>query len=99
MPSPPSIGPAAALAGALLLGAGVAAAEPDPLDPTRPPLPVIYNYGESETTRSLAMGGALRALGNATAAIYLNPSAMAETRVYHIEAQAQLAPETGRQLY
>jgi hypothetical protein len=90
---------AAALAGALLLGAAPAAAEPDPFNPAKLPTPVLYNYGENETTRSGAMGGALRALGNGTSALFLNPAAMTTTRVYHLEAQAQLSPEAGRQLY
>ena len=90
---------AAALTGALLLGATPAAADPDPFNPDRLPTQVLYNYGENETTRSGAMGGALRALGNGTSALFLNPSAMTTTRVYHIEAQAQLSPEAGRQIY
>ena len=89
----------AALAGALLLGAAPAAAEPDPFNPHRLPTQVLYNYGENETTRSGAMGGALRALGSGTSALFLNPAAMTTTRVYHIEAQAQLSPEAGRQIY
>ena len=90
---------AAALAGALLLGTAPAAADPDPFRPEKLPTPVLYNYGENETTRSGAMGGALRALGNGTSALFLNPSAMTTTRVYHIEAQTQLSPEAGRQVY
>jgi opacity protein-like surface antigen len=94
-----SAAPAAALVGALLLGPAPAAADPDPFNPTRLATPLLYNYGENETTRSGAMGGALRALGNGTSALFLNPAAMTTTRVYHVEAQAQLAPEAGRQLY
>ncbi|MEP7122336.1 MAG: hypothetical protein ABJE95_15550 [Byssovorax sp.] len=90
---------AAALAGALLLGAAPAAADPDPFNPDRLPTQVLYNYGENETTRSGAMGGALRALGSGTSALFLNPAAMTTTRVYHIEAQAQFSPEAGRQIY
>src|SRR4051794_32105113 len=73
-----------------------ASADPDPLDPTRLPPQVIYNYGENETTRSAAMGGALRALGSGTSAVLLNPAAMLETRVYHSGAVLQFTPETGR---
>lgn len=90
---------AAALAGALLLGSAPAAADPNPFIPEKLPTAVLYNYGENETTRSGAMGGALRALGNGTSALFLNPATMTTSRVYHIEAQAQLSPEAGRQLY
>ncbi len=65
------------------------ALDPSPLEPG-----VIYNYGESETARSGAMGGALRALGDGTTGIFLNPAAMAQSRVYHIEARTQITPET-----
>jgi len=63
------------------------------------PAPFAFNYGETETTRGVAMGGALRAAGNGTTAPYMNPAGMAMTRVYHIEAQAQVTPEYGRQVY
>jgi hypothetical protein len=86
----------AALAGALALGGAVhpAAADPTPLPPQ-----LAYAYGESETPRAAAFGGALRALGNGTAAVFTNPSAMLETRVYHLEALAQVSPEARRQVY
>jgi hypothetical protein len=83
----------------LLVAPGVASADPDPLDPTRLPPPVIYNYGENETTRSAAMGGALRALGNGTSAVFLNPADMVETRVYHAGTLAQITPETRRYIF
>src|SRR5262249_24725711 len=50
----------------------------------------------SETPRSAAMGGALRALGGGSAGIFLNPAALVTTRVYHIEAMTQYTPETHR---
>jgi len=90
---------AGGLAAALLLAPAAASADPDPLDPKRLPPQVIYNYGENDTTRSAAMGGALRAIGNGTSAVILNPADMAETRVYHASATAQFTPETGRQMY
>jgi hypothetical protein len=91
-----SSGKAAALAAGLSGGVaalvpGVAAADPSPLDAN-----IITDYGESETPRSAAMGGALRALGAGSAGIFLNPAAMATTRVYHIEALTQYTPETHR---
>ncbi|MEO7331097.1 MAG: hypothetical protein ABI193_21150, partial [Minicystis sp.] len=94
---------AAFVAGAALcttwFTAGPAAAEPDALYPDRLPTPIMYNYGENETTRSAAMGGALRALGNGTTGVFLNPASMAQTRVYHIEASAQVTPETQRYVF
>ncbi|WP_437297064.1 hypothetical protein [Sorangium sp. So ce426] len=82
-------------AGALLMAsaAGPAAAA-DELPPQ-----LAYAYGENETPRAAAFGGALRALGNGTSAVFLNPSAMVETRVYHLQALFQGSPEAGRHAY
>lgn len=90
------LGPwALALAGAAaLIAPGRAAAEPTKLPPQE-----AYSYGENETARIAAFGGALRALGNGTASLFVNPSAMAESRVYHLEALAQVSPEARRQVY
>ncbi len=63
------------------------------------PATFAYNYGETETPRAAAMGGALRAAGNGTTAPFMNPAGMTLTRVYHIEAQAQVTPEFGRHAY
>lgn len=82
------------VAGLSLLAPGTAAADASPLPP-----PIVYNYGEHETPRSAAMGGALRAMGSGTDGIFLNPAALPEARVYHIQALAQVTPETGRQVY
>jgi len=60
------------------------------------PVPFGFNYGELDTTRSGGMSGALRAAGNGTTAIFLNPAAMTLTRIYHIEAIANVTPEFGR---
>ena len=60
---------------------------------------VGYNYGEIETGRSAAMGGALRALGNAVTGLYTNPANIALTRVYHLQGLAQIWPEARRQTY
>lgn len=57
---------------------------------------VAHAYGEYETPRSLAMGGALRALGNGTTAIFFNPANMSLTRLYHIEASGSIRPEATR---
>jgi hypothetical protein len=77
-----------------LLAPDLARADASPLEP-----PIIYNYGENETPRSAAMGGALRAMGTGTTGLFLNPAALAEARLYHLQALAQGTPETGRQVY
>lgn len=59
---------------------------------------VVYDYGESQTPRGAAMGGALRALGTGTNALFQNPAGLAAAPVYHIEALSQLTPETRRWL-
>jgi hypothetical protein len=68
-------------------------------DPTELPAPFAYNYGETETTRSAAMAGAARALGNGTTAPFMNPATMAMAQLYHIEALGQWTPEAHRQVY
>jgi hypothetical protein len=83
---------AVALWGFALLAPGRARAQ-SPLPPA-----VIYNYGETETPRSAAMGGALRAAGLGSTAVFLNPAAMPEAQTYHIEAMLSGTPET-RALY
>jgi hypothetical protein len=55
-----------------------------------------YDLGEIPTARSVAMGGALTALGVSTPALFLNPANMALARVYHIEALGAVMPEAGR---
>jgi hypothetical protein len=57
---------------------------------------LAYGYGETENARSLAMGGALRALGSGTTATFLNPADIVETRMYHVEALGLLTPEATR---
>src|SRR5580692_9592992 len=68
-----------------------AAADPSPLDPA-----TIYNDGEAETPRSAGMGGTGRALGYGTTAAFLNPAALPDVRVYHLEALSSITPETRR---
>src|SRR5690349_7621159 len=60
---------------------------------------VGYDYGEIESARMAAMGGAMRALGNGVTGIYVNPASIALTRVYHLQALAQIWPEARRQSY
>ncbi len=86
---------AAAVVSVFVFGswAADAAAEDNVLAPQ-----LAYAYGENETARSLAMGGATRALGNGTTAVFSNPANMALTRLYHIEAMGQFTPEVTRAL-
>jgi hypothetical protein len=60
---------------------------------------VGYDYAEVSTGRSNAMGGAMRALGNGTTALYANPANIALARVYHLQALAAIWPESKRQSY
>jgi hypothetical protein len=60
------------------------------------PVPFSNNYAETETARTAAMGGAMRALGSGTAGMFLNPASIALTRVYHVEGILQTTPEVGR---
>lgn len=94
-----SLRKAAALAAGLWgglagLAPGVARADRSPLDAN-----VIYDYGELETPRSAAMGGAGYTLGSGTTGLFQNPASLATARVYHIEALTQYTPETRRWLF
>lgn len=90
---------AAALALAAVAPARQALADPTAVETTDTPSVFAYDYGEVETTRSSALSGALRAAGNGTTGIFLNPANLALTRVYHIEALGEITPEVGRQVY
>lgn len=85
---------AAVLSTAAFLAAGGSAAEPSKIPPE-----LAWNYGDVETARSTALGGAVRAFGPATTALYANPANLAATQVYHIEALGQIWPEGRRQSY
>jgi opacity protein-like surface antigen len=94
------LGAAAALGlVALATPAAHAQEEPSSLTSGEVPSPFAYGYGEVETTRAGAMGGAMRAAGNGTTAPFLNPANLTLTRVYHIEALGLVSPESGRQVY
>lgn len=89
-----------------LLSGGTAAAQEEeeggsgsPIVSGDAPSTFAFDYGDTETTRAAAMSGAMRAAGNGTTGIFVNPAAMTLTRVYHIEAQAQVTPEFGRHVY
>jgi len=60
---------------------------------------VAYNYGEIDSPRSTATGGAMRGLSSSVTALFVNPANMATSRVYHISAIGQFYPEGGRQSY
>jgi hypothetical protein len=60
---------------------------------------VGFDYGETETARVAAVGGAQRALGNSVGALFINPSGMTSARVYHLAALAQIWPEASRQSF
>jgi opacity protein-like surface antigen len=74
--------------------AQTAHAEPSSLVPE-----IGFNGGEMETGRAIAMGGAMRALGNAITGLYSNPANIALTHVYHLQGLAQIWPEARRQTY
>ncbi|MEZ4231263.1 MAG: hypothetical protein R3B89_18945 [Polyangiaceae bacterium] len=82
------------LGAAILVHALPASAEPSDVPPE-----IGFDYGDTETPRTAAMGGALRAFSSSTESIYINPANMAATRVYHIGALAALWPEASRQTY
>lgn len=71
-----------------------AAADPSKLKPE-----IGWNYGDIETARETALGGAVRGFGQSSTALYTNPANMASTQVYHLEALAQIWPEAKRQSY
>jgi hypothetical protein len=68
-------------------------------DPSSLPPEVGYNYQEIETPRITATNGANRALSNSTEALFNNPANMSSSRVYHLNALAQIWPEARRQSY
>jgi hypothetical protein len=72
----------------------IARADPSKLDPA-----IGYNYGEIETGRTVATGGAQRALSTSIGALFTNPANIARERVYHLGGFAQIWPEARRQSY
>jgi hypothetical protein len=78
----------------IVVCAPAAGAEQSQLSPA-----VGYDYGEVSSGRSMAMGGAMRALGNGTTGLYSNPANVALTRVYHLGVLAAIWPESKRQSY
>lgn len=76
------------------LAPGLARAEPSKLPPE-----LGWNYGEQETPRTAALGGATRAIGTDLNAFFINPAGIAASRVYHLGALAQVMPQASRQSY
>lgn len=60
---------------------------------------VGHNYGEHETPRMTALGGATRGTANSLSALYSNPANLAASQVYHVGAFGQIYPEARRQSY
>jgi hypothetical protein len=73
---------------------GTASAQPMTTSPE-----TAYDLGEVPNARSVAMAGALTALGVSTPALAINPANMPMARVYHIEATGAFSPEARRQTY
>ena len=57
---------------------------------------VGYNYGEVETPRTMALGGAQRATSYAVGGLFMNPANMARTAVYHVGGHSEIWPEAKR---
>lgn len=68
-------------------------------DESELPPEVGYNYGAVEGARGGALGGALRAFGNSTDAVFTNPANMAAGELYHIGAVGEFWPEARRYLF
>jgi hypothetical protein len=60
---------------------------------------VGWDYGDIETPRIAALGGAVRAFSNSVDALFINPAGMASTPVYHIGGLVEVWPEANRQSY
>jgi opacity protein-like surface antigen len=63
------------------------------------PPEVGYNYGEIENPRTLALGGAQRALSYSLGGLFTNPANMATSSVYHLGGIAEIWPEADRFSY
>jgi hypothetical protein len=87
------------ISGSALAWLAISATQPARADPSDLVPEVGFNYGEVESGRAAAMGGAMRALGNGVTGVYQNPANIALTRVYHLEALAQIWPQSRRQTY
>lgn len=70
-------------------------AQPSLAESDLPP-EIGYNYGDVETPRTMALGGAQRATSYAIGGLYSNPANMARTAVYHLGGVAEIWPEAKR---
>jgi hypothetical protein len=84
---------------AAALVSGVLRVAPASAGPSETSPYVGWGYGQLETPRIAAMGGALRASSISTEAMYLNPANMAAARLYHVGALAMVWPRSSRQTY
>jgi hypothetical protein len=84
------------IAAALVFGV-IGRSSPAHADPMSTSPEQAYDLGDVPNARSVAMGGALDALGVSTTALFLNPANMALARVYHIEALGAFSPESQRE--
>lgn len=48
------------------------------------------------TARTMALGGGTHAIAQSTSALYVNPAAMSQTRVYHVDSSVLWDPSTDR---
>lgn len=81
---------------AALLGVALACVTAASFAETEVPPELGYNYGESETPRTLALGGAQRATSYAVGGLFMNPANMARTQVYHLGGFSEIWPESKR---
>jgi len=79
-----------------LLGVALACITEASFAETEVPPELGYNYGESETPRTLALGGAQRATSYAIGGLFMNPANMARTQVYHLGGFSEIWPESKR---
>ena len=79
----------------LILLACCSVTKPSRAESDLPP-EVGYNYGEVETPRGMALGGAQRATSYSVSGLFSNPANMARTAVYHLGGFAEIWPEANR---
>lgn len=60
------------------------------------PPEIGYDYGDIETPRTMALGGAQRATSYSIGGLFTNPANMARTAVYHLGGLAEVWPEANR---